>query len=165
MRRSELARSAGCHPESVRFYEQRGLLPAPPRSAAGHRVYGRDHARRLRFILRARALGFGLDEVEQLLRLPDRGGSACDGAKALALARLEQTRRELADLARLEQALASMVTRCDDREHEVCPIIDSLSQRSSAARHAGSPGSQYSSDRRRDQITPAARRAAIRSGA
>jgi len=133
MRRSELARSAGCHSETVRFYEQRGLLPAPPRSAVGHRVYGREHAGRLRFILRGRELGFGLDQIEQLLRLPDSGRSACAEAKALALAHLDETRRKLADLARLEQALATMVARCDDGERDACPIIDALSQPSSTA--------------------------------
>jgi MerR family mercuric resistance operon transcriptional regulator len=128
MRRSELARSAGCHSETVRFYEQRGLLPAPPRSAAGHRVYGREHVRRLRFILRGRELGFGLDQIGQLLRLPEGDGAACAEAKALALARLDETRRKIADLARLEQALAIMVARCTGGERAVCPVIDALSQ-------------------------------------
>jgi MerR family mercuric resistance operon transcriptional regulator len=132
MRRSELARSAGCHRETVRFYEQRGLLPAPPRSAAGHRLYGREHARRLRFILQARALGFGLDQIGQLLCLPDQGGAACAAAKALALARLDETRRRLAELARLEQALASMVARCGDGERDACPVIDALAERARA---------------------------------
>jgi len=138
MRRSELARAAGCHRETVRFYEQRGLLPAPPRSAAGHRVYGREHARRLSFILRGRALGFGLDQIEQLLRLPDRGGAACAEAKALALARLDETRRKRAELARLEQALASMVARCDAGEKDACPVIDALAERAHAP--VGAPG-------------------------
>ena len=105
----------------MRFYEQRGLLPAPPRSVAGHRVYGREHADRLRFILRGRALGFGLDEIEQLLRPPDQGGAGCAAARALARARLDETRRRLAELARLEQALASMVARCGDGERDACP--------------------------------------------
>lgn len=132
MTRSELARSVGCHHETVRFYERRGLLPAPPRSAAGHRVYGREHASRLRFILRGRTLGFGLEQIEQLLRLPEQGGAACVEARALALARLDETRRRLAELARLEQALASMVGRCDAGERDVCPVIDALAERAGA---------------------------------
>jgi MerR family transcriptional regulator, mercuric resistance operon regulatory protein len=132
MRRSELARSVGCHRETVRFYERRGLLPAPPRSAAGHRVYGREHARRLSFILRGRALGFGLDQIEQLLRLPGEGGAACVEAKALALARLAETRRRLAELTRLEQALASMVAQCGEGERDACPLIDALAERARA---------------------------------
>ena len=134
MRRSELARSVGCHRETVRFYERRGLLPAPPRSAVGHRVYGREHARRLRFILRGRALGFGLHQIEQLLRLPDQGGAGCAEAKALTLARLTETRRRLADLVRLEQVLATMVARCGDGEQDSCAVIDALAKPSTTAR-------------------------------
>ena len=130
MRRSELARAAGCHRETVRFYEARGLLPAPPRSAAGHRTYGREHARRLRFIIRARELGFDLESVRQLLHLADEGGEACAEARALTLARLDQVRRGIADLGRLERALTTMVARCEHHEAECCPIIDSLSERS-----------------------------------
>lgn len=129
MRRSELARSAGCHSETVRFYETRGLLPEPPRNAAGHRVYEREHARRLRFIVRARELGFSLDQITQLLRLADDGGSICAEAKTLTLGRLDETRRKLADLAKLEQALAAMVARCDRGEPGTCPVIDTLWER------------------------------------
>ena len=133
MKRSELARSAGCHSETVRFYEARALLPEPPRNAAGHRIYGQAHARRLRFIVRARELGFSLDQITQLLRLADDGGSICAEAKALTLSRLDETRRKLADLAKLEQALAAMAARCNHGEPGTCPIIDTLSERSSTA--------------------------------
>jgi MerR family mercuric resistance operon transcriptional regulator len=132
MRRSEIARSAGCHSETVRFYEARGLLPAPPRSAAGHRVYGREHARRLRFIVRARELGFSLDRVTQLLRLADDGGSICAEAKALALGRLDDVGRRIAALRKLEEALRSMVAQCDEGGARGCPIIDDLSERGEA---------------------------------
>lgn len=128
MKRSELARSAGCHSETVRFYETRGLLPEPPRNAAGHRIYRREHAHRLCFIVRARELGFSLAQITELLRLADHGGSICAEAKALTMDRLDQTRRKLADLQRLEQALAAMVARCDDREPGMCPIIDTLAE-------------------------------------
>jgi MerR family mercuric resistance operon transcriptional regulator len=133
MRRSEIGRSVGCHSETVRFYERRGLLPEPPRNAAGHRVYGREHARRLQFIVRTRELGFSLVQITELLRLADYGGSICAEAKALTLIRLEETRRKLADLHELEQALAAMVADCDDGEPGVCPIIDRLYERSSTA--------------------------------
>jgi len=129
MRRSEIARSAGCHSETVRFYEARGLLPAPPRNAAGHRVYGPEHAHRLRFIVRARELGFRLDQVTQLLRLADDGGSICAEAKALTLGRLDDVGRKIEDLRKLEQALRSMVSRCEADGTRGCPIIDTLSER------------------------------------
>lgn len=128
MKRSELARSAGCHSETVRFYEARGLLPAPPRSAAGHRVYGREHKRCLRFIVRARELGFSLDQVTELLRLADDGGAICAEAKALTLGRLDEVGRKIADLRKLKWALRYMVSRCDECEPRGCPVIDALSE-------------------------------------
>lgn len=140
MRRSELAKSAGCHSETVRFYEIRGLLPEPPRNAAGHRVYEREHARRLSFIVQARELGFSLAHVTELLRLADHGGSICAEVKALTLDHLDETRRKLADLRKLEQALAAMIARCEDREPGTCPIIDMLSDRSSPPPDERSPG-------------------------
>lgn len=133
MRRSELARSAGCHSETVRFYERRGLLPAPPRTAAGHRSYQQEHARRLRFIVRARELGFSLVQIGQLLRLSDDGGSvACAEAKTLTLGRLDEIRRKMTDLGLLEQALSYMVAQCGDGGTRGCPIITILSERTSA---------------------------------
>ena len=129
MRRSEHARSAGCHGETVRFYETRGLLPAPPRNAAGHRVYAREHARRLRFIVRARELGFSLDQITQLLRMADDGDSICAEAKALTMGRLDDVVRKIADLRKLEQALRSMVAQCDEGGTRGCAIIDTLSER------------------------------------
>jgi MerR family mercuric resistance operon transcriptional regulator len=128
MRRSELARSAGCHSETLRFYEARGLLPAPPRNAAGHRVYGPDHARRLRFIVRARELGFGLDQIMQLLRLQERPGEVCAEVKTITLAHLNVIEHKIADLGRLEQVLRRMANRCDDGATPNCPIIDALAE-------------------------------------
>jgi MerR family mercuric resistance operon transcriptional regulator len=144
MKRSELARLAGCHGETVRFYEQRGLLPAPPRNPVGHRVYGPEHARRLRFILRGRELGFGLEQIAQLLRLPSADGSVCAEARALAATRLAAPRHKLADLARLERALASLVARCDAGAPDVCAVIDALSERSARRRGGGrEPGPRH----------------------
>lgn len=73
----QLAEAAGVHLETVRYYERRGLLPEPPRSAAGYRVYRQDAVERLRLIGRAKALGFTLREVSTLL---DDGARARAGA-------------------------------------------------------------------------------------
>ena len=71
LQRAELARRTGSNLETVRYYEKVGLLPEPPRTAAGYRSYDTTHERRLRFVLRARELGFSLDEIRELLRLVD----------------------------------------------------------------------------------------------
>ena len=68
-----LSGRTGCSIETIRYYERIGLLPAPPRSAGGHRVYDDDHLKRLTFIRRGRALGFTLDQVRGLLGLVDGG--------------------------------------------------------------------------------------------
>jgi MerR family mercuric resistance operon transcriptional regulator len=69
LQRAELARRAGTNLETVRYYEKVGVLTEPPRTAAGYRSYDASHERRLRFVLRARELGFSLDEIRALLRL------------------------------------------------------------------------------------------------
>ena len=71
LQRAELARRTGSNLETVRYYEKVGLLPEPPRTTAGYRSYDTAHERRLRFVLRARELGFSLDEIRELLRLVD----------------------------------------------------------------------------------------------
>jgi MerR family mercuric resistance operon transcriptional regulator len=141
MRRSELAKSAGCHSETPRFYEARGLLPAPPRNAAGHRVYGPDHARRLRFIVRARELGFGLDQITQLLHLQEAARPVCAEVKMITLAHLNAIGRKIADLVNLEQSLRHMAARCDDGGTAGCPLIDALADNRSRATQPISPAS------------------------
>lgn len=62
MQRADLAKLTGCNLETIRYYEKIGMMPDPPRTASGYRIYGEDHVSRLRFILRGRELGFSLDE-------------------------------------------------------------------------------------------------------
>jgi DNA-binding transcriptional MerR regulator len=105
-----LARAAGVNPETIRYYERRGLLPEPPRTAAGYRQYDAGDAERVALILRAKDLGFTLAEIGELL---DGGGT---GAEVLAAARqrlagldeqaarLDQQRRRLRELLRACEA-------------------------------------------------------------
>ena len=75
--RGALAARTGCNIETIRYYERIGLLPPPPRSAGGHRLYGRDLVKRLTFVRRSRDLGFTLKEIRELLRLVDGGTYTC----------------------------------------------------------------------------------------
>ncbi|MCP3805514.1 MerR family DNA-binding protein [Allokutzneria sp. A3M-2-11 16] len=113
MRTGELARQAGVNPQTLRYYERRGLLAPPHRSTSGHRQYPAEALARLRFIKRAQALGFTLDETEELLHLADGGPPACDAARALAAARLADIEARLADLTRMRDSLSGLVTRCE----------------------------------------------------
>ena len=124
--RGALARLTGCNLETVRYYETVGLIPPPPRSAGGHRLYDRAHLVRLRFILRARALGFGLDAVRGLLGLGDGSVPDCAAVRDRAQAHLAQVRDKIADLRRIEAVLADTVTRCTGEIAAPCPVLDAL---------------------------------------
>ena len=124
--RGEMAARAGCNIETVRYYEQVGMLPPPPRSEGGHRIYGLVFLKRLLFIRRMRALGFTLDEIRGLLRLVDGGNYTCAQVEALARAHIAEIRRKIADLRRLETTLRAMVSRCTGDEIPECPVIDAL---------------------------------------
>jgi MerR family transcriptional regulator, mercuric resistance operon regulatory protein len=127
MRRKELAQRSGCHIETVRFYEKRGLLPPPPRTAGGHRDYAEEHMRRLTFIRRSRDLGFALNQVRALLALVDGRGGTCAEVKAMTLEHLAEVRHKIADLEKLAQILRDMAAQCDGGAVPECPIVDVLS--------------------------------------
>jgi MerR family transcriptional regulator, mercuric resistance operon regulatory protein len=112
--------------ETIRFYERLGLLPAPPRSAAGHRLYATEHKRRLIFIRRARDLGFSLKEVRALLG-PGRGRHVtCAKVKTMTEQHIADLRRRINDLKRMDRALSRMVVQCAGGETGACAIIDAL---------------------------------------
>lgn len=124
-----LARAADSDVETIRFYERRGLMPEPPRGANGYRRYPPDALARLRFIRRAKQLGFTLAEIRELLALQDGAGDRAE-VKRLARRKLADLDSRLADLARMRDALADLETRCSGHGpvHD-CPIIESLNDR------------------------------------
>jgi MerR family mercuric resistance operon transcriptional regulator len=117
-----LARSAGVNVETIRFYQRRGLVPQPKRPPGGVRRYGEDAAQRLRFIKKAQDIGFSLGEVAELLKL-QRG---CRGAHDLAVSKLSDVERRMADLARVRKTLVELIGRCERERSVACPIIDAL---------------------------------------
>ncbi len=124
----ELSRRSGVNIETIRYYERIAMLPAPPRTANGRRVYGPAEARTLAFIRRSRELGFTLDEIRALLALSaDDGQGACGEVRKLAAGHLGDVRSKIADLRAMERVLADAVRRCDAGEVPGCPLIDALS--------------------------------------
>jgi MerR family copper efflux transcriptional regulator len=120
-----LAKSAGVGIDTVRFYERAGLLPRPARTAAGYRLYAPADVARVRFIRRAKDLGFTLEEIAELLVLA-RGGSRAR-VRALAAARLTAIESRIADLVAMRDALRGLTRRCHgDGTVEGCPIIDAV---------------------------------------
>lgn len=128
LQRAELARRTGCNLETVRYYEKVGVLPEPPRTASGYRSYDTTHERRLRFVLRARELGFSLNEIRELLRLVDERDRPCAEARDVAAVRLADVRAKIADLKRMERVLKEVVTQCGDGTLPECPLIETLFQ-------------------------------------
>lgn len=122
----QLAARAGVGVETVRFYERRGLLAAPPRRPSGYRMYGDEVVRRLRFIRRAQELGFSLAEIEELLALRGDSPDACQAARERAAAKLADLDERMADLERMREALAALAHSCDAHVGAGCPILEAL---------------------------------------
>ena len=120
-----LAKAAEVNVETIRFYQRKGLLPMPDRAAGGIHHYGEAERSRVHFIKAAQRLGFSLDEIAELLKLDD--GSNCDQARKLAEIKLADIRSKLADLHRIEEALAGLITHCVASKGKVsCPLIAAL---------------------------------------
>ncbi len=121
-----LARQAGVNVETIRYYENIGLMPEPIRAGNGYRVYGETGLKRLSFIRRCRELGFSLDEVRGLLGLVDGGDYTCAEVRDLSIVRLSDVRQKIRDLRKMEQTLKEMVSQCDGGLVPECPIVDRL---------------------------------------
>jgi MerR family mercuric resistance operon transcriptional regulator len=119
------ARASGVGVETVRYYERRGLVSQPKRGTGSYRHYQPDHVRRIRFIKRAQDLGFTLQEIASLLKLED--GTDRRSIRRIANARLEETRRRIADLKRIEGALGHLLHDCEAHARAPrCPIIAAI---------------------------------------
>jgi MerR family mercuric resistance operon transcriptional regulator len=125
----ETARRSGCNIETVRYYERIGLMPRPPRSMGGHRLYGGEAISRLAFIRRARELGFAIEDIRALLGLVDRRAANCGEVKRIAEKQLDAIQARIGDLRRLERDLQGMMSLCSGRRIPDCPVIDSLFNR------------------------------------
>ena len=122
-----IAEQADVSIDTIRFYERRGALPEPQRTAAGYRLYAPDTIRRIEFIRRAKALGFTLEEIIALLGLQDTGGSKA-AVKALTRRKLEQIDSKMQDLARMREVLSTLEHDCAGTgDVRTCPIIEALS--------------------------------------
>lgn len=121
-----LSKHTGCNIETIRYYEREGLMPDPPRTAGGHRLYEQEHIKRLTFIRRSRELGFTLEEVRGLLQIVDGGHYTCAEVKTITLDHLSEIRAKLTDLRKLERALKELAAKCTGDETPQCPVIDAL---------------------------------------
>lgn len=123
----EVAKRAGVSVETVRFYERQGLLQEPPRTAAGYRQYPEETVSRLRFVQRAKELGFSLREVEELISLRLDPDVPCADVRARAEAKIADINARLCDLERMRGSLVALTEACAaGGSSQECPILDAL---------------------------------------
>lgn len=124
-----LARLGGVNLETIRYYERQGLLPAPPRTAAGYRVFPRETVRRLRFIKRAQELGFSLNEIAELLALRIRPGTKQADMRMRAEAKISDIEQKIQTLQAMKKTLRQLTERCEGCGPLAdCPILESLDE-------------------------------------
>lgn len=123
----ELSRQTGCNIETIRYYERIDLIPVASRNGR-YRSYGIDDINRLRFVRRARELGFTISNVRALLGIASAEAQSCDEARVIAAAHLADVRAKISDLRRMEKALAETVKACERADHSGCPVIETLSR-------------------------------------
>lgn len=121
-----LSEQSQVHIETIRYYERIGLLPAPPRTETGQRIYDASHLKRLIFIRRSRELGFSLGQIRDLLGLTQGHSLTCKEVKRLTEQHVSEIRRKLKDLEKLERTLTELAARCHGDEVRHCPILEVL---------------------------------------
>lgn len=129
----QVARRAGVGVETVRFYERKGLLAVPDRRASGYRQYDETGVARLRFIRRAKELGFTLHEIKELLSLKLDPATTCSDVKTRAEAKIADIEGKIDTLQRMRQALVTLTKACRGRgKTSDCPILDALDYKEDA---------------------------------
>ncbi|KAF1712405.1 heavy metal-responsive transcriptional regulator [Pseudoxanthomonas kalamensis DSM 18571] len=128
MKIGELARRSGVGIDAIRFYERQALLPPPLRMESGYRSYRDDDLARLRFVRRAKALGFSLAEIRDLLALSGRVDGDMGELRAAAVEKLADVDAKMAELERIRAGLAQLIDACPGHGRLAhCPILGALS--------------------------------------
>jgi Cu(I)-responsive transcriptional regulator len=126
----DVARATGTKVQTVRYYEELGLLPPAPRSSGNQRLYDDAAQKRLSFIRHARDLGFSLEAVRDLLRLADHPEQPCAEADAIAARQLEAVNHRIDRLKSLRRELQHMVANCGGDSVAQCRVIETLDDHS-----------------------------------
>ena len=132
----EAARASGVKVPTIRYYEQVGLLPEPPRSDGNRRLYEAGHLKRLAFIRHARELGFEVDAIRTLLDLQDNPGQSCSPADSIARRRLQDVEARIERLLALKSELERMIEGCGHGAISDCRVIEVLTDHSQCAHDA-----------------------------
>jgi DNA-binding transcriptional MerR regulator len=122
----QLARQAGYAVQTIRYYEETGLMPAPPRTMGKQRRYRKVHLDQLLFIRHARDLGFEMDDVRSLLQLASNTESSCSAVDAIASRHLDAVNAKIANLGVLRSELQRLLKACSKGQVATCKIISTL---------------------------------------
>lgn len=122
----QAASQSGVSAKMIRHYETLGLLPAVARTDAGYRQYGEAQIHTLRFIRRARLLGFSMVEIAELLKLWQNQGRASADVKRIALAHVADLERRIAEMQAMRQTLQELAQCCQGNQRPDCPILSGL---------------------------------------
>ncbi|CAI3950781.1 DNA-binding transcriptional regulator [Commensalibacter communis] len=122
----DLSKSTGTKVVTIRYYEKIGLLPEPPRTEGGYRAYTKKHQEILFFIIRSRALGFSLIEIQNLLKLSENDILLNQDVLTITKNHLENIRSKISSLQKMEKSLKNLIKECPNGKISGCGIIDSL---------------------------------------
>ena len=122
----KMSRKTGVNIETIRYYERIALMPKPDRTQGGNRQYNSDQLKRLFFIKKCRGLGFSIEEIRALLQMVDRQDFTCNQVHSMTIDHLENVKKKLSDLKRMEKTLKSMASQCSKGDVPECPIIETL---------------------------------------
>lgn len=123
-----LAARCGCSTDTIRFYESKKLLSAPPRTQGGHRLYAEEHIKRLSFIQSAKSLGFSLAEIQVLIALEQTKETPCQSVSRLAQLHYAIVKEKIAELTRIGEHLEGLIQQCEDGKPDRCAILDNLNK-------------------------------------
>lgn len=133
-----VSKATGCKIQTIRYYEDIGLIPSPARSEGNQRIYEPDHVERLRFVKHARDLGFSLAAIRDLLSLSDNPDQPCSAVDSIARDQLIQVEQRLERLRFLKLELERMIEQCDGGRITNCRIIEVLGDHTQCVTEHGS---------------------------
>ncbi len=141
----QLAKTAGIKVQTIRYYEEIGLMPEPARTASNRRVYDADGAKRLNFIRHARNLGFSIPAIRALIELQSNPKQPCEAADEIARVQLISVQSKIARLKALQKELERMLNHCQGDNIASCRIMEVLSDHSLCASDHAHPGNRLTS--------------------
>lgn len=125
----QVAKQTHLSHDTLRLYERMGLIEEPPRMANNYRQYPEETITRVKFIIRAKDMGFTLKEIGEILAIRKTSNHTCDEVRKKAESKRQQTLKKIDELKRLEVALSTLISTCETHDHhDLCPILSALEQ-------------------------------------